>query len=420
MASKKRDGLYRRGRFWWVRTDPLEGVARTTGCTDLEAARLWRAARERLAADPANAAAQEARLDVWVGRTIAMIARDRSAATVEVYETKLGHFRRLWGEDCRLVTIDESKLDGFVTARRGEGASDETISREVRHLLVVLKLAKRAKSYGGDLTTLRPLDLHGSYTPRTRALGRAELVVLLATCSPSLGALVRVCVALGCRRSEAIRLTPDDVRGDLARIRGTKTAGADRVVPVLSLFRAMLDEALPLLPIKVETTNVNRELYWACRRAEIGHVSFNDLRRTHVTWLLELGADRDHVRRLLGHATTKLVDTVYGQPKPEAIAALIEPKLLGAGVTGTLHSQDKEGDPSENRTRVTGVRGRSRGPVWLGRKAHSVENTADREPTGAGQGQASRDRASKNVTGRSKGAWILGIAAASVLGRRAG
>ena len=80
MATAKRDGLYKRkeSRFWWVRKDPLDGVPRSTGCTDLEAAKLWRAARERLAADPAAIAAKTATLGHWVSRTIAMIARTRS------------------------------------------------------------------------------------------------------------------------------------------------------------------------------------------------------------------------------------------------------------------------------------------------------------------------------------------------------
>jgi integrase len=373
MASAKRDGLFKRGRFWWVRTDPIDGKPRSSGFTDREAARLWRADRERKAADPSNAVAAEATLEEWLGRYLAMIERTGSLATVAMYELKLGHFLRVWGADCRLLSIDPVKVDAYVQRRRGEpNVSDHTISKEVALLVRMLKLAKRGGAYTGPIEVLKPLDLSSGYKPRTRALNREQVAALLSELEGHTRALVAVCVALGCRRSEGMRLTPADIdlEAGFAHIRGTKTEDSDRLVPVLSVFRPMLELALPLLPYRATTTNVNREVMWACKRAGIEHASFNDFRRTHATLLLEHGVDRDHVRRLLGHTTAKLVDTVYGQPKPAAIAALVEPLLLGAApvtaVTNTRHSLAKTGDPSENRTRVTGVRGLA---LWAGRKA---------------------------------------------------
>jgi integrase len=406
MATAKRDGLYRRkgSGFWWVRTDPLDGVPRSTGCRDLEAARLWRAARERLAADPAAIAAKTATLGHWVSRTIAMIARTRSAATVSVYETKLGHFRRIWGDDCALATITPDKLDAYVQERRGE-TSDETISREVRHLLYLLRLAKRSRSYAGDLSTLRPPDLHGRYVPRTRALRPAELDSLLGACGDSLGALVRVCVALGCRRSEALGLTQADVAGSLAKIRGTKTPGSAREVPVLSVFQALLEQALPHLPVKAVSTNVNRELYWACRRAKVEHCSFNDFRRTHASWLLVRNVDRDHVRRLLGHKTTKLVDQVYGQLFPDQLAELIEPKLLqernpNEADRGTAEKPGADGSavPAEGRPGVCDPpRGDGAGEVRLREeRQEEVSSAPDRHARAA---SAAPNRAGFSETG---------------------
>jgi hypothetical protein len=52
MASKTRDGLYRRGQFWWLRTDPVTRRPLSTRCRDFEAAKLFRVGRERLAVDP--------------------------------------------------------------------------------------------------------------------------------------------------------------------------------------------------------------------------------------------------------------------------------------------------------------------------------------------------------------------------------
>jgi len=328
--AQKRDGLYKRGRFWWIRTDPVTGKARSTYCSDLEAARLYRAKRERLAADPAHAAAETARLDEWIRRVIAVKEHDgSSAATVEVYRTKLGHWLRL-APDAMLAEVDPGFVDAFVAQRRSEEVSDHTISKEVTHLCTVLKAAKRAGCYPGDIATLRPPSLHAGYKPRKRALTREEVVALMAELKPELAALVAICVSLGCRLSEAYRLQPSDIGPNSVHIRGTKTDEADRHVPILSVFRALLAEGARHLPLGAEPNNLRRDIAAACRRAGITSATPNDLRRTHATLLASAGVDRDVTRRLLGHTTTRLVDTVYGHPTTEALGALAEAKLLTA------------------------------------------------------------------------------------------
>lgn len=349
MASKRiSGGLYKRGNFWWIRTDPVDGVRRSTGQSDLEAARRWQLARERIAADPNHAGSLVAELGKWIGKFLDVKERDSSEETVVYYEGKLGHFVRLWKAECKLVTIDADKVDHFVKVRRDEQVSDATIGKEVAALIQVLKLAKRSKAYGGDLETLRPPGLQASSEARTRALTVEEVALVRSKASAQCSAFIAVCVALGCRRSEAGRLRPEDI--DLTRgrvfIRGTKTDESERWVPVLSMFRAMLEEALPFLPLDVEAlTSMNHELAKACVRAGVVHASPNDLRRTHATWLLEAGVDRDVIRRLLGHTTTRLVDQVYGRPSPEALAVLAEQRLSSyKSVTSNEDSGVTDGD----------------------------------------------------------------------------
>lgn len=344
--AQKRDGLYKRGRYWWIRTDPVTGKPRSTYCTDFEAARLFRAKRERLAADPSHAAAETARLDEWIRRVIAVKESDgSSSATVEVYRTKLGHWLRL-APGAMLVDVDPDFVDAYVAQRRTEEVTDHTISKEVTHLWTVLKAAKRAGCYPRDIDTLRPPGLHAGYKPRKRALTRAEVVALMAELKPELAALVAICVALGCRLSEAYRLQPSDIGPSSVHIRGTKTDEADRHVPILSLFAATLRSAAAALPLGREPNNLRRDIAAACARAGIQPCTPNDLRRTHATLLAEHGVDRDVTRRLLGHTTTRLVDTVYGQPTTEALGALAEAKLLTAA---PLHGRDT-GDQGTTRT----------------------------------------------------------------------
>jgi integrase len=344
MASKKQ-GFYKRGNVWWLRTDPVTKKPVSTGCRSFDAAELWRGERERVAANPTLARSLSATFDEWAERYIEMKDRDSSAATVEYCTGKLGPALRLWGEGCKLAAIDAGKLDAYVASRREERVTDHTISKEVAVIVQVLKLAKRGQAYGGDLETLRPPDLHADYVPRARSLSPDEVRRLRGAVSARCSALIAVCVALGCRRSEAVRLEPSDV--DLAagvvHIRGTKTEGSDRRVPILSLFRPLLEEALPLLPVgEGFAHSLSVVLPRACAKLGIPRVSPNDLRRTHATWLLEAGVDRDVIRRLLGHTTPRLVDQVYGRPAPRALGALAEERLAKTVQSTTAPSGNTE------------------------------------------------------------------------------
>jgi len=332
VASKKRDGFFKqRGSRFWSCRDPVTGKRVSTGFKDKAAAKLWRAQRERIAADPATAKTEAAELGEWVQNFLALKERTVSAATLEVAQQKLGHFVRLWGADFRLAVLTPSVFDDYVAQRRTENVTDHTITKEWVHLRGVLRLAKRGGAYPGDIEALRPLDLHAGYKPRTRALTRPELGALLTVLEPGHMAWVCVMVSLGLRKAEAERLLPSDISATEVLIRGTKTAGSMRTVPILSLYRPLLEMARPHLPLP-PWPGAHKSLAWACKRAGIDYCSPNDFRRTHATLLHESGVDRDVIRRLLGHTSTAMVDKVYGQPKPEALRDLAEAKLLTAKV----------------------------------------------------------------------------------------
>ncbi len=320
MASKSRDGLYKRGGIWWIRTDPITNKPRTTGCRDREAARLYHASRERQAADPAYAAAALETLADACGRLID--ARESLGKPVAYYEQKLGHWLRIFGDEQLLSQFGPEQYDAFVARRRQEGASDHTVSKEVRCMTTVLKLTKRVGRYAGDLSILRPMGLSSGYVPRTRALSPVEVTALVAELDTPRAAFVAFCVGLGLRRSEVFLLRPRDVDrvGGIVRVRGTKTAGAAREIPILAPFRGLVllaAESLPLPP----WGNYLRDLRSACRRAGIEPCTANDLRRTHATLLRHAGVDRDVTRRLLGHTEgSTMLEQVYDQPKPLELA----------------------------------------------------------------------------------------------------
>lgn len=335
----KRDGLYKRGPIWWIRTDPITGKAQSTYCRDFEAARLFRAERERLKANPAYAASKTARLDEWIARVIAKKEKQKkSAATISIYRTKLGHWMRL-APNALLSQITPPFVDAYVEKRRTEEVTDHTIKKEVDHLCIVMRAAERAGEFAGNVDTLCPPDLHTGYEPRERALTREELFPLLAELKPELMAVVAIAVTLGCRLAEIYRLAPADIDWALGivHIRGTKTVKSNRRVPILSLFSDLLRAASLYLPLGEEPNNLHRDIKAACARAGIVKATPNDFRRTHATLLSEAGVDADVTRRLLGHTTRALVDRIYARPRPEALGVLAEAKLLTAA---PLHGRD--------------------------------------------------------------------------------
>jgi integrase len=348
MARKKeRDGLYLRGEVWWLRRDPLTLKPISTRCRDLEAAELYRAKRERVAADPAHAAAASETITSACRR---MIEERRShRKPTGYYEQKLGHWPRVFGDDLPLSELGPAAFDRYLRVRRGEGVTDHTIGKEVRCMLTVLKASKRLGLYQYDLAVLRPPDLSSSYVARTRALAPAEIVALLAQLEERRRAFVALILGLGLRRGELLALKPEhvDVVSWVVRVPGTKTELSRREVPVLAPFRALVQAAAASLPVD-PWGNYLRDLRVACKHAGIAPCTANDLRRTHATLLRQAGVDRDVVRRLLGHSPkSSMLEQVYDQPTPAALAS----RAASQGDFDTLTLQLEGSDEKSRRAR---------------------------------------------------------------------
>ena len=112
-------------------------------------------------------------------------------------------------------------------------------------------------------------------------------------CAPELFAVVSFAVATGAEWSAVWRARRDDVAPDAtsAKVRGSKTSYVTGMFPSNSFaFGYLLDfarthgDGYTLLFVD-RSANFRRELTAACKRADIPHVCFTDLRRTHSTWL---------------------------------------------------------------------------------------------------------------------------------------
>jgi integrase len=324
--------LYRRGRVWWCwfyvgKTR----VARSTKRTDKGAARLVLRELEREASASGGAAANGDTLEGALRMLIEHGGEDVSQATREMRAVKAGHLFRLMGAlELNKITYDHTQ--GFIDQRLAEGAARTTVRKELSTLAACFHhaVARRRRPEGIPFPIPR---FKAKYIPRERYLTQEECGKLLLELgrgeelAKARQLYVLVSVLAGPRAGEIERLQWSDVSADFKRLRlpGTKTNRSRRWVPAPKLLQRVLKETGRGTGVVVPAwLNVRRDLARACRRAGIAPVSPNDLRRTYASWMKQGGADSKAVADLMGHTTTRMVDSVYGQLDELALRRAVE------------------------------------------------------------------------------------------------
>jgi integrase len=282
----------------------------------------------------------------------------RSDETVKFYETKAGHWIRILEGDpdagtykpFPLATLRAHTVDGYISARRAEDVSDHTIAKELVTLRAALRLAKRAGLWRGDLDEVLPVAFAPEYKPRERWLPVPEVQRLLAQLTADQAARVALIIATSACASEADHVLRDDVGADRVLLRGTKRPTRWRTVPLVTAWQRTLvvyatehaggaayaagHAALPAGRLFAAWGNIRRDLEAACTRAGIARCSPNDLRRTHSHWMRAEGLPLELLAPLMGHATTRMVQTVYGKLSTDELAARMRGCLPSASQPG--------------------------------------------------------------------------------------
>lgn len=252
-------------------------------------------------------------------------SEQKAQATVDIVIEKAAHLFRYFGprhpiEECRDVT-------GYV-AEALKTRAPGTVQREQQ----ILAQAFRA-------VDLPPPDMVDIKLPagRERWLPLDEQQRLVAAAGrPD---EITVYLHLGLSKSELFRISPFDCTFDRreVRVRGTKTSGRDRVMPMTPevyeiLWRRRSSSPMfePWLP-----GNADRELRRWARRAGIEPISFNDLRRTFATTLAIAGVPQLHLMHLMGHTSGRMLERVYarvqiGQHMHAAVAKLAPLRIVPA------------------------------------------------------------------------------------------
>jgi integrase len=388
--------LFRRGGIWyaWIPTFLADGRVRlrkrSTKSADRKAAVAIARTFERESADPDGATKSAATLsdalDILISdRESKANARPPKAshATVEFYRKEAGIVTSVlapaWDPetpdrslDLPLRAVTATRVDDYIAQRRGEGVKDTTIHKELTAWRKAMRLAKRANLWDGEIDRVFPVAFAPDYKPRERWMTPAEWLLLLTDAEAldqpecrrkdttrsriAILAAVAFIAATSAEWGAVLRARPEDVNLESwrVRIRGTKDAqrGAnrERVVPIVHLGHAFLltfamqhADGGGVLLFRTRG-NFRRDLAAACKRAGIGRLSPNDLRRTHAQWLRRGGVQPADLAPVMGHADSRMVERVYGR----ITAVDLAPRLAASLATGS-HLVDTSGETAHHR-----------------------------------------------------------------------
>jgi integrase len=313
--------IYKRGRTWWGDWETQGERHRESLRTRDRAVALERLRERELA--PPHHAAHGKTLGTALTYLLETVYAGRAEGTLHCYRTKARHLARLIGADTPCAAIARPRVVQYRATRIAEGAAETTIAKE----MIVLRLALREAGIEGVVPRTSAQS-----EPRTRHLAYDDALALLEELAPPRRVWLMVAVYVGPRASELERLEWSDIdmRRGWIKLRGRKTAGAFRPVPIAPALRPWLEawaEDAEDGPVLEPWENYRRDLARAVERASsrvgtarIGvrytKATANDLRRTFASWLVQQGVSTLAVAHLLGHSSTRMVERVYGKLTP--------------------------------------------------------------------------------------------------------
>lgn len=338
---RKRNGTV----VWWASwTENKVTIRRSTRQPTRAGAQLVVDRWNRERADPEREAARQA---TFGAEAVTFLneckAAKLAAGTLEMYEQKLINLCDVIGRNTPMSDVTAQKVADYFDTRRGEGAADSTMFKEWVALKGVLSSARHRGKFGKDPKAVRPLRLSANYEPRKTFLSWEQGDRLLDMLKGRRRETVAFVLATGARRREWQNAQPGDIdrKTHRVKLRGTKTEASAATIPIPRVMWRWLDVAgEPPYPAWI---SARRDILEACvklRREDreeakrlgiptdeaivFPNVTWNDLRRTFASLLVQAGVPPHLVAKLLRHKTTAMVDKVYGRQTDDALAELVD------------------------------------------------------------------------------------------------
>jgi integrase len=214
--------------------------------------------------------------------------------------------------DLDLFVLQKSDVIDYVKRRSEEGAHSHTIYKEL------VTLRRTLKHHEIEPAGVVP-PFKSGYVPTKRWLSRDQYGALRL--EPARQLWVAGAVLMGGRKDEIEKTTWEDINWETweIHVRGTKTPGSDRFVPLTELLARLLfahalataHPKLPSGPIFGKWTKACRDLKAACEKAAIPLANPTALRHTYGSWLVQQGVPISVVAKLMGNSVA-MVERVYG------------------------------------------------------------------------------------------------------------
>lgn len=410
------------GTCWYVHLRDRDGrrIKRATGCTDRAAAEALGRQWERELADPDTAAIRAETLSVCLTR---FVESTRNERTRSFYAQKAGHLLGLLGAETLVADLRPHHVDTYVRTRRthyavepterraGRLVTEHTIHKELATLRAALNASARLGLYKGDVRALIPRH-SAEYEPRSHWLTELEVRRLVESFHVSQAdhaARVAFAVAVGAEWAALDRAKREDIGPDYVRVRGTKSAKRDRIVPIVTEWqRALLEfvcthaagDALLFRPWSWRGALLSLER--AAARSGIAHTTWHDLRRTFAQLLRRGGVHNEDLAPVLGHANERVTESVYSRLDAPALRDRLLASLgTPAGQTGRTETDFADTvdagrfrNPSKSSGETVGRPGLEPGanglkvrwlPLVLRRKTRGETRSQGHDGTPAGQ-----------------------------------
>lgn len=258
----------------------------------------------------------------------------RAQPTIDIVHQKSVHLFEYFGPSRPCESITTEHLQQYARQAASDGRKPLTVEREIRTLRQAMR--------GAGIAPPAAPDLGRTYVPRETWLTVDQQRALAQACHPAYRDHVILYLQLGVRASELYRLDAPDLRRMTVRVRGTKTASADRTLPLSPDAAAVLRRRSLPLP---RWRNADRDLKAACRRAKVPELPLTGLRHTYATTLARAGVSALQLAALMGHRGTRMLERVYAHLDGSGAAAVaLLPRLDCAAIvpemTGTVDTAD--------------------------------------------------------------------------------
>jgi integrase len=234
----------------------------------------------------------------------------RSPATARYHALRIGRWL-----DGRRASEARAVASAIVEDMTGHYAA-ATINRSLGALKKALRIAwQRGRTIAnyGELIEMLP-----ERNARTTWLTLDQVRTIADHASEATRAAIWISVLTGCRRGEALAITPAMISRDAISLPAgaTKTERA-RSVPIIAPLRPWLKH----VPLLINFEGLKSGFRRAREAAGMPHVQFRDLRRSCGTLLIQQGVPLHVVSRILGHSSTAITERVYAHLASEQVHA---------------------------------------------------------------------------------------------------